>query len=64
MESAEILGEPRRSTPTPSCASERCDSFRYVGQRVLHSGIAEIPALYPFPPAASEREAYDGRAGP
>ena len=43
---------------------ERCDSFRYVGQRVLHSGIAEIPALYPFPPAASEREAYDGRAGP
>ena len=43
---------------------ERCASGRYVAQRVLLSGMDRIPALYPFPPAASEREAYGGRGGP
>lgn len=43
---------------------ERCDSFRYLGQRFLFAGASGIDRLYPTPPSVSERDAYKGRDGP
>lgn len=53
------------------CASpeERCDSMRYIGQRFLVSGMANIEQIYPYPPGTddtpvTEADAYKGEDGP
>mmetsp|Transcript_69966 Transcript_69966/g.195703 ORF Transcript_69966/g.195703 Transcript_69966/m.195703 type:complete len:559 (+) Transcript_69966:556-2232(+) len=47
----------------------RCDSLRYIGQRVLYSGVYDIQKAFPFPTedednTTTEADTYKGHEGP
>lgn len=47
----------------------RCDSLRYIGQRVLYSGAYDVQKVFPFPTedednTTTEADTYKGHEGP
>lgn len=47
----------------------RCDSLRYIGQRVLYSGVFDVQKVFPFPTedednTTTEADTYKGHEGP